>query len=71
MDWIQIVIMLTPIMGAFGLIMFRLGKLTASVDKLTERIANVESIVAGLRHGYFKISRKVDRLVLKLKKARN
>jgi hypothetical protein len=57
-------------MGAFGLIMFRLGKLTTSVDRLTDRIAKVESIANGLQHGYYKISRKVDRLAFKLRKAR-
>lgn len=68
MDWIQFIVMLTPIMGAFGLIMFRLGKLTASVDKLTDRVGKVEVIVTGLQDGYYKVSRKVDRLAFRIRK---
>ena len=58
-------------MGAFGLIMFRLGKLTDAVDGLTDRVAKMESIVVELQRGYHKISRKVDRLAFKLRKFRN
>ncbi|HMJ71673.1 MAG TPA: hypothetical protein VK508_22410 [Cyclobacteriaceae bacterium] len=70
MDWTEIIIMLTPIMGGLGIVIFKMGRLANRMDFMQETITALAVRLDRLEAKMDRFQTRLNKLAIQVAKLR-